>query len=113
MQIKSEDITNQEWVHYLRDLIPTLRRYPAHYWVPISSIANNVERFVAIVDYFARGGEFMSRNRIQLIEFNRDETLVRLIPPAIEHPDRYEWSYVKPNDYFYDCKICGKKQVDG
>ena len=55
----------------------------------------------------------MSRNRVQLIEFNRDETLVRLIPSAIEHPDRYEWSYVKPKDYFYDCEICGKKQVDG
>lgn len=113
MQITPADITQQEWEHYLRDLIPILRRYPAHHWVPISSIANNVERFVAIVDYFAAGCEFMSRNRVQLIEINGDETLIRLIPDAIEHPDRYEWSYVKPNDYFYDCKICGKKQVDG
>lgn len=111
MQLKLADITNEEWVRYLRDLIPTLAKYPAHYWVPISKIARNVDRFIAIVDLFAQGGEYLSRNGVQLIELNGAN--VRLIPEAIINPDAYPWSYVKPIDYFYEHKICGKKQANG
>lgn len=80
MELKK--ITEKELLPYLTELVSLLRTKDPYTWIKISDIANDVDRFIGIVEMLAKERIFSEEDCYCIIEIKED-SLVRLDPEFI------------------------------
>lgn len=88
-----KNILPNEIVNYSNKLIPNLLKYRPFEWVAITIIADDVDRFISIVECLAAYGTFNNYLGWGIIEIKEDK-FVRVDPFTLLYPNKlaYQWN---------------------